>query len=146
MRLSSSSSISANVATACCIRQSRIPLSTSWASWFQRLSNSSRIRFSPSHFLGSSSLPPILPSFLSACKNPTHTLFPVEVLSLLKNPKGWWFVMKDEEDYVRKGNHHHDGNKGAQCRPIDQHFTRRFGPTRPLVSSPGSDAGSLVCA
>ena len=65
--------------------------------------------------------------------------------SLLKNPKGWWFVMKEEEVYVRKGNDHHDGNKSAQCCPIEHHFTRRFGPTGPPLSSPGSEAGSLVC-
>ena len=31
--------------------------------------------------------------------------------------------MKEEEAYVRKGIGHYDGNKGAQCRPIEQHFT-----------------------
>ncbi len=45
------------------------------------------------------------------------------ITSLLKNPKGWWYVIKEEEAYVRKGNDHDDGNKGAQCRPIEQHFT-----------------------
>jgi hypothetical protein len=58
------------------------------------------------------------PSFLNSSSHfSTTSAQPVE------NPKAWWFVMKEEEDYVRKGNDHHDGNKGSQYCPIEHHFT-----------------------
>jgi transposase len=43
---------------------------------------------------------------------------PIERGSLLKNPKGWWFVMKNEEVYVRKGNTTMMGTKARTVAPL----------------------------